>query len=49
MPNEEEEFDEIVWEMALAVKECTLSNPEARNIWLMNGSQWKNMNNATTC
>ena len=51
MPNGEDEFDEIVWEMALTVKvkECTINNLEAKNIWLMNGSQWKKMNNTTTC
>ena len=36
MPKGEEEFDEIVQEMTLAVKECKLSNPEAKK-YLVDG------------
>jgi hypothetical protein len=30
MPIGEEEFDEIVWEMALAVKECSINNTQGK-------------------
>ena len=49
MPIGEEEFDEIVWEMALAVKDVQLTIPRQRKVWWMDGFQWKTMNNATTC
>jgi hypothetical protein len=46
MPNGDEEFDEIVWEMALAVKECSINNPEAKKS-LVDG--WVSMEDNVQC
>ena len=46
MPNEEEEFDEIVWEMALTVKECPINNPQAKKS-LVDG--WVSMEDNEQC
>ena len=46
MPKGDEEFDEIVWERALAVKECSINNPEAKKS-LVDG--WVSMEDNEQC
>ena len=46
MSNGEEAFDEIVWEMTLAVKECTLRNPEAKKYLV---DEWVSMEENEQC
>ena len=46
MANGDEEFDEIVWEIALAVKECSINNPEAKKS-LVDG--WVSMEDNELC
>jgi hypothetical protein len=46
MPIGEEEFDEIVWEMALTVKECPINNPQAKKS-LVDG--WVSMEDNEQC
>ena len=46
MPKGDEEFDEIVWEMALALKECAINNPEAKKN-LVDG--WVSMEDNQQC
>lgn len=46
MPKGDEEFDEIVWEMALALKGCAINNPEAKKN-LVDG--WVSMEDNEQC
>ena len=46
-PRGNDAFDDIVWEMLLAVQECKI-NTQAKNKLVNGWFQWKTISNATT-